>query len=71
MTCRTPPSVARGHRARFRKLSRIYMRCGEPQAASRLKEAFTLVNDEYKIARSRSDMRMRMTIAGSILRTDR
>jgi hypothetical protein len=49
------PRVARGHRARFRKLSRIFMRCAEPQAASRLKEALSLVNDEFKIARSRSD----------------
>jgi predicted nuclease of predicted toxin-antitoxin system len=32
------PRVPRGQRTRFRKLSRIWIRCGEPQAAQRMEE---------------------------------
>src|SRR6266403_3522962 len=44
------PRIPRGHRGRFRKLSRIWMRCSEPQAAERLKKGLDLVSSEYALA---------------------
>src|SRR5947208_15509398 len=43
--------IPKGHRKRFRELSRILMRCHEPQAANRLKLALALVVSEYSLAR--------------------
>src|SRR4051794_34429109 len=44
------PRIPKGHRKRFRKLSRIWMRCDEPKAASRLKVALDLIVSEYALA---------------------
>ena len=65
------PRVLKGQRMRFRKLSRIRMRCGEPQAAKRLETALDLVATEFSLAQKRSDSRMMMTVGKSYLRTDR
>ena len=40
------PRIPAGQRTRFRKLSRIRMCCGEPQAAQRLEKALDLVKAE-------------------------
>src|ERR1700753_765723 len=37
------PRIPHGQRARFRRLSRIWMRCDEPDAAHRFKGALSLV----------------------------
>jgi predicted nuclease of predicted toxin-antitoxin system len=63
------PRIAKGHRKRFRKLSRIWMRCDEPQAANRLKGALDLVVSEYALAKPNAPMRM--WVSSSYLRTDR
>jgi predicted nuclease of predicted toxin-antitoxin system len=65
------PRIPVGHRARFRKLCRIWMRCTEPQAAKRLASALDLVISEYDLAQKRNDTRLRMWVGASFLRTDR
>lgn len=68
---RIAPRVPIGQRTRFRKLSRIWLRCSEPQAAARLASALDLVQTEFKLARKRSDIRMRICVSTSYIRTDR
>src|SRR2546426_3666600 len=63
------PRIPKGQRKRFRKLSRIWMRCGEPQAAKRLQSVLAFVADEYALTKPNAPMRL--TIGLSYLRTDR
>lgn len=63
------PRIPKGQRQRFRKLSRIWLRCSEPQAARRLLVALSLVMSEYELAKPNSPMRM--WIGASYIRTDR
>jgi predicted nuclease of predicted toxin-antitoxin system len=63
------PRIPHGERARFRRLSRIWMRCGEPQAAKRLEDALDLIVSEH--SRVRPGAPMRMWITKGYLRTDR
>jgi predicted nuclease of predicted toxin-antitoxin system len=42
------PRIAKGHRKRFRKLSRIWMRCDEPQAANRLNVALDVLRPGFE-----------------------
>jgi predicted nuclease of predicted toxin-antitoxin system len=65
------PRVPHGHRARFRTLSRIWMRCDEPAAADRLEQALSLIQSEFDLAQERADTRMHMWVGSSYLRTDR
>jgi predicted nuclease of predicted toxin-antitoxin system len=65
------PRIPHGHRTRFRTLSRIWMRCDEPDAAARLEGALPLVESEFALAQQRSDKRMLMWVGASYLRTDR
>lgn len=63
------PRVPKGQRNRFRRLSRILMRCGEPQAALRLSRALDFVEREFDLTTPSTPMRL--TIGKSYLRTDR
>ena len=65
------PRVPYGQRNRFRKLSRIWMRSSEPDAAKRIEGSIALIESEFALAQLRSDRRMLMQIATSFLRTDR
>jgi predicted nuclease of predicted toxin-antitoxin system len=65
------PRVPRGQRSRFKSLSRIWMRCVEPEGAGRLEQALSLVETEFKLAQGKSDKRMLMWVASSYMRTDR
>jgi predicted nuclease of predicted toxin-antitoxin system len=65
---RIAPRIPRGHRARFRRLSRIWMCCGEPQAAERLKRGLPLVQAEYELAQTQRDRRMLMWSPGDTTR---
>jgi predicted nuclease of predicted toxin-antitoxin system len=68
---RIAPRIPRGHRARFRRLSRIWMCCGEPQAAERLKRGLPLVHAEYELAQTQRDRRMLMWVARGYYKTIR
>jgi predicted nuclease of predicted toxin-antitoxin system len=65
------PRVPQGQRARYRSLSRIWMRCFEPDGAERLEQALSLVEAEFMLAQQKADRRMLMWVASSYLRTDR
>jgi predicted nuclease of predicted toxin-antitoxin system len=65
------PRVPLGHRARFRKLSRIWMRCDEPDGASRLKGALDLLVSEFALAQARADKRLWFWVGREYLRTHR
>jgi predicted nuclease of predicted toxin-antitoxin system len=65
------PRVPHGHRARFRKLSRIWMRCDEPNGATRLGSALELVVSEFALAQARADKRLWFWVGREYLRTHR
>jgi len=56
---------------RFRKLSRIHLRCSEPHAAVRVKLALSFIEHEWQIALSSQDKRMFLEIQGNGLKTVR
>jgi predicted nuclease of predicted toxin-antitoxin system len=64
------PRIPRGVRTRFRRLSRIWMRCDEPRAAARLRSALDLVTAEYGLATT-DERRMTISIGASYIRTER
>lgn len=55
-------------KARFRTLSRIGLRCSEPQAAARIKAALSLIVHEWEIAQASRDKRMIVEIGTSFIR---
>lgn len=55
-------------RARFRKLSRVALKCSEPQAAERVRMALSLIQHEWDFAQTRSDKRMILEIGNSFIR---
>jgi predicted nuclease of predicted toxin-antitoxin system len=63
------PRIPKGQRRRFRKLSRIWMRCSEPQAAQRFLKALDFVDREFGLTTPSAPMRL--TISAGYLRTDR
>ena len=63
------PRIPKGQRARFGRLSRIWLRCGEPQAALRCSRVLDFVEREFDITTPTTPMRL--TIGKSYLRTDR
>ncbi|HZV04595.1 MAG TPA: DUF5615 family PIN-like protein [Gemmataceae bacterium] len=65
------PRVPHGQRARFRRLSRIWLCCGEPQAADRMEKALDLIESEYMIAQAKPDTRMHIWIAKGFIKTHR
>jgi predicted nuclease of predicted toxin-antitoxin system len=65
------PRIPKGQRTRFRTLSRIWMRCFEPDGANRLEQALSLAESEFALAQQRADKRMLMQVGSSYLRTDR
>ena len=58
-------------KSRFRKLSRIGLKCNEPQAAGRIKVAMSLIEHEWEVAEHSSDKRMIVEIGYSVIRTIR
>lgn len=65
------PQIPEGYRRRFKDLSRIWMRCEEPQAANRFEAAADLIDYEYAKVDSGELPRIQMQIGKSYLRTNR
>jgi len=65
------PRILRGMRARFRKLSRLSVRCAEFHAARRIEEAMELIELEFRIAQERSDKRMFIEVQTTGIKTNR
>jgi predicted nuclease of predicted toxin-antitoxin system len=64
------PRVGIGQQ-RFRKLSRIGIRCDEPSAASRIEAALSLIEHEWERAQQSSDKRMIVEVGPTYIRTVR
>ena len=65
------PRIPMGMRSRFRRLSRIWLCCNEPQAAQRVRIAMSLIEAEYEIAQNSADRRMHIVIQNSGIKTHR
>jgi len=65
------PRIAKGHRTRFRRLSRIWLRCREPQAARRIAVALSLIETEFDHAQKMKGGRMVIGLSDSYIRTQR
>lgn len=65
------PRVPEGGRRRFRQLSRIWLRCSEPQAADRLRAALGLIQAEYDLASRSRDRRMNIWLSAGYIKTNR
>ena len=65
------PRVARGMRRRFKRLSRIWMLCSEPQAANRMNLALNLIVSEYELAQGSHDTRMNIWLSAGFIKTHR
>jgi predicted nuclease of predicted toxin-antitoxin system len=56
---------------RFRRLHLIHFQCPEPQAASRLVEAMSLIEHEWAWCQSKAARRIHISIGTQVLRTFR
>ena len=65
------PRIPVGQKQRFRKLSRISLKCKAPHAAKRLSAAMSLIEAEYAIAEKSNDPRMIIVVGNSFIRTER
>ena len=65
-----PPRTGMGS-ARFQRLSRIALKCSEPEAAVCIKAALSLIEHEWKIAQGSRDKRMIVEIGNTDIRTIR
>jgi predicted nuclease of predicted toxin-antitoxin system len=64
------PRIPTG-KMRFKKLSRIGLKCDEPLAASRIKAALSLIEHEWGVAQKSADRRMIIEIVTTSIRTIR
>ena len=64
------PRVGIGQQ-RFRRLSRIGIRCDEPMAARRIESALSLIEHEWERAQQNSDKRMIIEVGPTYIRTIR
>jgi predicted nuclease of predicted toxin-antitoxin system len=68
---RLAPRVPIGQRQRFRKLSRIGLRCKAPQCAQRIRVCLSLIEHEWAVAQLSGDKRMILDIGASYIRSIR
>jgi len=64
------PRVGIGQQ-RFRRLSRIGIRCDEPDAANRIESALSLIEHEWQRSQRSSDKRMIVELGPTYIRTVR
>ncbi|WP_405023232.1 DUF5615 family PIN-like protein [Mesorhizobium sp. BE184] len=68
---RISPRIPNGQKARFRQLSRIWLRCSEFQASQRVERVMSFIEAEYNIAEESRDGRMLLQIGASYIRSNR
>jgi hypothetical protein len=68
---RLAPRVAKGQRQRFRRLSRIGLRCKAPRCAQRLTVTLSLIEHEWTVAQASADKRMIVDIGEGYVRSIR
>lgn len=62
------PRVPEGAQRRYKRLSRIWLRCTEYQTSIRLDKAMSLIESEYKLAQSSSDIRMLIWLSNGYIK---
>jgi hypothetical protein len=67
LVARVPP----GGRARFRRASRLTLRCAQTHSLRRVKELIDDIEHEYQVCQQRTDKRMMAEIGERHFRTDR
>jgi hypothetical protein len=65
------PRILKRLRSRFRRLSRLSIRCAEFHVGRRVAEAMELIELEYRTAQARSDKRMFVQIHTTGIKTNR
>lgn len=65
------PRVPDGARRRYQRLSRIWLRCNEPQTGQRLHKALSLIESEFNIAQQSHDVRMNIWLSNGYIKTNR
>lgn len=65
------PRIPFGHKSRFRKLSRISLKCNPVRASQRVALAMSFIELEWSIACLSADPRMIVWIGNDVLRTHR
>lgn len=65
------PRVPEGSQRRYKRLSRIWLRCTEYQTGNRLDKAMSLIESEYNIARNSKDIRMLIWLANGYIKIHR
>ena len=65
------PRIPDGQKTRFKKLSRVHLRCGGRQAAQRLEKAMSFIEAEFEIANNSTDRRMLLEIGKSYIKSNR
>src|SRR5215471_15374631 len=65
------PRIPRGERQRFRKLSRIGLRCRAPRCAQRLAAVLSLIEHEWTVAQASADKRMIIDVGETYVRSIR
>jgi predicted nuclease of predicted toxin-antitoxin system len=68
---RIAPRIATGQKVRFKKLSRIHLKCENAQAQVRLAAAIELVEFEWAGAQKRRDKRIHIVIQPAGIKTHR
>lgn len=63
------PRIPRGHRTRFRKLSRIALECNQTQAAQRMEAAMSFIEHEFEESQRLRDKRLFVVIQNNGMKT--
>jgi len=63
------PRIPKGHRARFRKLSRIALECTQPLATKRIEAAMSFIEREFEETQALHDKRMFIVIKKNGMKT--
>ncbi len=65
------PRIPDGQKRRYRKLSRITLKCKPPRAAQRIEAAMSLIELEFEIAQNSNDPRMFVVLGDNFIKTNR
>lgn len=65
------PRIPDGQKRRYRKLSRITLKCKASRAAQRIEVAMSLIESEFEIAQNSHDPRMFVVLGNGFIRTNR
>lgn len=63
------PRIPVGEKTRFRKLSRIHLKCENAKAAERLAAAIALIEFEFAAAQLRHDKRVYVVVQTNLIKT--